>query len=304
LVTGGAGFIGSHLIGALLAEGHEVAALDDLSVGRRERIPPAVRLDVVDVADAAAVAASVAAFRPEVITHHAAQPSVPASLRDPAFDARVNIHGTLNVAEAAARVGARVIYAGTGGAVYGEVPTGAATEQTLPQPATPYGASKLAGEHYLRAWSAQHGTPTVILRYANVYGPDQDPHGEAGVVAIFATRALAGGVLGVFGQARLGDGGGVRDYTYVGDVIRANLAALRGTLDGRTLNIATGIGTCTRDLATAIVRLAGAGSIVDLPPRPGDVARSVLDGSAAHAILGAPTPLEEGLARTIEWFHR
>ncbi|MFM8891494.1 MAG: NAD-dependent epimerase/dehydratase family protein [Planctomycetia bacterium] len=225
LVTGGAGFIGSHVVDALLAAGHGVAVLDDLSSGSRENLPAGVSLSVCDIVDTAAVEAVFATERPDAVCHQAAQMSVSRSVREPRFDAEVNCIGLINVLDAAVRHGAgRFVFASSGGVFYGNVTT-PAPESTPPDPSSPYGITKWAGERYLRFYAEQHGLAAVALRYANVYGPRQNPHGEAGVVAIFSSRLLAGEPACING-----DGGYVRDYVFGPDVARANLVALTGAL--------------------------------------------------------------------------
>jgi len=304
LITGGAGFIGSHIAEQALARGDEVLVLDDLSSGRRENVPPAAPLEVVDIWDRERMTGTGRTARPEAVRHQAAQASVVVSMRDPRLDAEVNLLGGLAVAEAAAQVGARLVFASTGGAIYGEVtrPEGAA-EATVPCPISPYAIHKLAFEQLLAVFAREGRLSARILRYANVYGPRQDPHGEAGVVAIFSRLALRGEPLRVFGKQSEGDDGCIRDYVYVGDVARANLAALHGELDVPVLNLGSGVATSTRELAVALLRAAGSQSPLAVgPPRAGDVGRSVLDPSLSVARFGAPTPLAEGLARTVDWF--
>lgn len=302
LVTGGAGFIGSHVLEAALAAGWVVAALDNLSSGRRENLPTAVPLYEVDVRDAEAVRAAVADFRPTVISHQAAQASVSVSVREPVFDAEVNIIGGLNVLMAARAQGVeRIIFASTGGAIYGEVPSGAADENTPPRPYSPYATSKLAFEEYLETFRQQYGLDYVSLRYANVYGPRQNPHGEAGVVAIFTNRMLAGQPVQINGMREAGDDGCIRDYVYVGDVARANLAAARGETPG-LLNIGTGVETSTRELAEQLAAaLHVQAEVQPAPPRAGDLQRSVLDPARYEQVLGQPLRLAEGLRLTAEW---
>ena len=305
LVTGGAGFIGSHIVDAALAAGHEVAALDDLSSGKRENLPASAALHVVDVRDQAAVRRVFAAFRPEVVSHQAAQVSVSASVREPLVDASVNVIGSLHVLEAAREHGVRrLVFAGTGGALYGEVPAGTrAGVDTRPAPISPYATSKLAVEGYLAVYRAHHGLPCTSLRYANVYGPRQDPHGEAGVVAIFARRILAGERVRINARRERGDDGCVRDYIYVGDVVRANLAALEGRVDAPVVNVGTGVEATTRTIAEALARAAGVPLDAEAGDhRPGDLERSVLDPRACEALVGPLTPLAEGIASTLEWF--
>jgi len=302
LVTGGAGFIGSHVVEAALEDGWEVAALDDLSSGKRENLPPGVPLYPVDVRDAAGVQDAVRAFGPTVISHQAAQASVSVSVRDPVRDAEVNIIGGLQVLRAAQAQGVeRVVFASTGGAIYGEVAQGAATEGAPARPYSPYATSKLAFEQYLETFRQQFGLDYVSLRYANVYGPRQNPHGEAGVVAIFTDRLLAGQPLGINAMNEAGDDGCVRDYVYVGDVARANLAAARGETP-RLLNVGTGVGTTTRELTTHLASALGRRAEINAsPPRLGDLKRSVLDCTLYGQVLGPPVELTEGLKQTAQW---
>lgn len=301
LVTGGAGFIGSHVVEDLVAAGYEVAVLDDLSTGRRENLPPGVELVVADIRDGAAVDAAVARLRPALVSHHAAQTSVAVSVREPAADAATNVVGTVNVLEAARRHGVeRFVFASTGGAIYGEVPEDErAGVGRAPAPFSGYACAKLAAEGYLDYYRRAHGLRTVVLRYANVYGPRQDPHGEAGVVAIFVDRLRQGLPLRINARRQLGDDGCVRDYVFVGDVVRAHRAAVQGQLDGRIFDVGTGEATTTRALALALAEaMTTAATLEPGPPRPGDVERSVLDPTAFIACLGATLPLLEGLRRT------
>lgn len=305
LVTGGAGFIGSHIADLALHAGHEVAVLDNLSSGSRANVPGGAALHVADLRDREAVRAVVEGFRPDVVNHQAAQASVSVSVRDPLLDAETNVLGTLHLLEACREFGVgRVVFASTGGAIYGDLPEGErADENRSPRPYSPYATSKLAGETYLATYRAQYGLDYSVLRYANVYGPRQNPHGEAGVVAIFCERALAGEALRIHGMHAPGDGGCVRDYVYVGDVARANLRASLGELPAQLLNIGTGQPTTTAELAARLTRVSGHSVPVhDAPPRPGDVARSLLDPAAYRAQFGDPTPLDEGLAQTAAWF--
>src|SRR5690606_27160174 len=228
LVTGGAGFIGSHLVDALVARGARVAVLDNLATGRGDNVPDGVELMPVDLRDAARVYEAVAAFRPTHIFHQAAQASVKVSVDDPAADAAINIVGGLHLLDAARRAGVeRVVFASTGGAIYGEVPEGERAREDWPlRPKSPYGASKAAFEQYLEVYRQNFGLPYTVLRYANVYGPRQDPFGEAGVVAIFTGRLLKGQPVQLFARREPGDDGCVRDYVWVGDVVQANLLAV------------------------------------------------------------------------------
>jgi UDP-glucose 4-epimerase len=302
LITGAAGFIGSHVADACLASGHEVVALDDLSTGRRENVPAGARFVQLDIRDGARVEALIAEVRPDAISHQAAQVSVSASTREPQRDARTNVEGTLNVLEAAAKHGvSRFVFASTGGAIYGELPEPERGRVgRVPVPLSPYACSKLAVEAYLGYYRHAHGIAPTILRYANVYGPRQDPHGEAGVVAIFTQRLLAGEPIRVNARREEGDPGCVRDYVFVGDVVRANRMALAGEISHPIVDVGTGVETTTLELARRIERAVGTGaSIGYAAKRAGDVERSVLDPWPG---LGALTPLDEGLARTVAWF--
>jgi UDP-glucose 4-epimerase len=301
LVTGGAGFIGSHTVDGLIAAGgHEVAAIDDLSAGKRERLNPQARFYAADLRDAAAVTAVIERERPEVIVHLAAQMDVRRSVADPAFDAQVNLVGWLNLMEAARTRGLRrVVFSSTGGAIYGEQDTFPADESHPCRPVSPYGVAKLATESYLFFYRAQYGIEYAAMRYANVYGPRQDPHGEAGVVAIFCGRLLAGQPVTIFG-----DGEQTRDYVFVGDVVRANLAAVSAGAIG-AINIGTGIETSVNRLYRVLAEAAGVrGAPVYAPARPGEQSRSVIAAQrAARELDWRPAvALEEGLRRTFEYF--
>ena len=302
LVTGGAGFIGSHVADAYLQAGHTVGVVDDLSTGAKENLDPRVRFWQADIRRAE-LGGILAEFRPEVVSHHAAQMSVSASVRDPRGDADINILGTLNLLEAAVRHGVRrVVFASTGGAMYGEQPVLPTPETIFPEPVSPYGVAKLAVERYLHAFRVMHGLPAVALRYANVYGPRQNPHGEAGVVAIFCKAILEGRPLTI-------NGGGdqTRDYIYVGDVVRANLLATQATVGPGVsiLNIGTGRETSVNELVRSLGDIAG-GELPrrHAPPRPGEQQRSALDAALAKRILGwePTTNLGTGLAQTFRWF--
>jgi UDP-glucose 4-epimerase len=303
LVTGGAGFIGSNLVDALLDGGHEVLVLDNLSTGRAANLSGALtrgaQLETVDITDAAEVEAHVAGQRPEAIFHLAAQIDVRKSVTDPAFDARVNVEGTINVLEAARRaeVG-RVVFSSTGGAIYGETERLPSPEDVEPRPKAPYGQSKFCAERYLDLYTRLFGLSTVALRYGNVYGPRQDPMGEAGVVAIFCGKLLAGEPATIFG-----DGGQTRDYVYVGDVVAANLAAATSDAAGE-INIGVGREVSVLDLVEVLRELSGEAGfeVVHAPERPGEVARSCLDVSRAAQLLGwgPQTDLREGMRRALE----
>ena len=316
LVTGGAGFIGSHIVDALLAAGHSVAVLDDLSSGSRDNLPAGVPLHVADIVDATAVARIVAAERPDAICHQAAQMSVSRSVREPLFDAQVNCIGLINVLDAAAHNGCRrVVFASSGGVLYGDVTT-PAPESTPANPVSPYGITKWVGERYLKFFAEEHGLATVALRYSNVYGPRQNPHGEAGVVAIFCKKLLAGEKATING-----DGHYIRDYVYGPDVARANIIALTHDLPQvqpktlTSLNIGTGIGTDVNDLEAMIraaVRtvLQRRGSTAELPQplhgpaRPGDLRSNLVDAALAGRVLGwrPEVSLADGIAKTADWF--
>lgn len=304
LVTGGAGFIGSHVAEAALDAGHEVMVVDDLSTGRTENLLPNVDFHPIDIRNRDALRELVLHFKPDAISHHAAQASVTVSVREPVLDADVNVIGSLNVADVALECGSRLVFSSTGGALYGEVPEGKRAGEEWPAlPLSPYACSKASFELYLRAYGQSSGLRYTILRYGNVYGPRQNPHGEAGVVSIFLQRLFSGEPIQVNARIRQGDDGCVRDYVYVRDSVRGNLAAFEGALDGRTINIATGIGTTTRMLAERLVSFVGKPAIVqDGPHRPGDLERSVLDPTVMVSMLGEPTPLESGLAATTDWF--
>ena len=304
LVTGGAGFIGSHVAEAAIEAGHEVLVVDDLSTGRTENVPANADFHPIDIRNTGVLRELALHFKPDAISHHAAQASVSVSVREPVLDADVNVLGSLNVAAIALECGSRLVFSSTGGALYGEVPEGqTAGEDWPPLPLSPYACSKASFELYLKAFGQASGLRYTILRYANVFGPRQDPHGEAGVVAIFLQRLLRDEPIQVNARVEQGDEGCVRDYVYVRDVVRANLAAFEGALDGRTINIASGIATSTRALAEQLARFVDRPAIIgDGAHRPGDLGRSVLDPAVMVSMLGEPTPLARGLTATTEWF--
>lgn len=306
LVTGGAGFIGSHVADALLAAdaSHEVLVLDDLSSGRRQNVPARASFVQGDLRSAEVVSRVFAEFKPDVVSHQGAQTSVAVSAREPVRDAEINILGSLNIMNACvAHKVRRIVFASTGGAIYGEVPEGVrATVKTPPNPLSPYACSKFSVEKYLTAYAAEHDLRPTVLRYANVYGPRQDPHGEAGVVAIFTQRVLAGEPIQINARAQPGDSGCVRDYVFVADVVRANLLAIDGKLGESPVNVCTGVPTSTQELAELIERAAGVKAVLRHGPRrEGDVQRSVLDPGSPSP-LGAAVPIAEGVARTVQWF--
>ncbi len=296
LVTGGAGFIGSHVVDAFVAAGHAVAVLDNLSTGKMENLNPAARFYRADLRDAEAVAAIVAAEQPEVICHQAALANVRHSVADPAGYALVNVIGTLHLLQAARQVGCvqRFLFASSGGAIYGEPEELPAGETCPPRPLDPYGVSKLACEHYLYSYRHTAGLEYVALRYANVYGPRQDPFGEAGVVAIFARAMLEGRPVTING-----DGCQTRDFVYVGDVARANVLALtRGT---GVYNIGTGQATDIQTIFRKLARLTDYRRPPQHGPcKPGEARHNYLDARKAAAELSwrAEVDLDEGLART------
>jgi UDP-glucose 4-epimerase len=307
LVSGGAGFIGSHVVSGALAQGFEVAVLDNFSTGKPENVPAGVRIFHTDLRDREATFRAVTEFAPELVSHQAAQASVTVSIRDPRFDAEVNIVGGLNLLDACTAAGNRVrhfVFASTGGAIYGEVPEGQRADEAFRlEPKSPYGIAKLTFERLLDGYREQRGLSTTVLRYANVYGPRQAPHGEAGVIAIFCDSALAGRPLTVFAKRRPGDGGCIRDYVFVSDVARANLQALAGKLSLAVLNVGSGRPTRTFDLAQHVVRLCDAQSGIEQGGvRLGDIERSLLDVTHFTNTLGSPVPLEAGLAETARWY--
>lgn len=305
LVTGGAGFIGSHVVEGARRAGHTVAVLDDLSSGKRSNVPDGVTLFEVDLRNRGQVREVVGQFKPELVSHQGAQISVAVSVREPYLDGEVNVLGGINLLDACVAHGVkRVVFASTGGAICGEVPEGhRALETDRPGPISPYAIHKLAFEQLLDVYRTHHGLESVVLRYANVYGPRQDPHGEAGVVAIFFDSVLAGRTLRVNGMRTEGDPGCLRDYAYVGDAARANLAALEGKLPERMMNVCTGQTVSTFELATEISKVAGREPrTVFAAPRAGDIGRSVLDPTRFERALGTPVRLAEGLRHTYEWY--
>ncbi|HTQ25373.1 MAG TPA: NAD-dependent epimerase/dehydratase family protein [Candidatus Binataceae bacterium] len=301
LVSGGAGFIGSHTVDALIAAGgHEISIIDDLSAGKRGQINPRARFYQTDVRDAAAVRAMFERERPEILVHLAAQMDVRRSVADPAFDAQVNLVGFLNLIEAGRANGLRrVVFSSTGGAIYGEQESFPCNEDHPLRPVSPYGVAKLATEKYLFFYHVQYGIDYVAMRYANVYGPRQDPHGEAGVVAIFCGRILEDRPVTVYG-----DGNQTRDYVFVGDVVRANVAAVASTVSG-AFNIGTGIETNVNQLYAALAQIAGTSRAPEYgPARPGEQMRSVILPARAQKELGwrPQVELPEGLAETLRYF--
>jgi UDP-glucose 4-epimerase len=294
IVTGGAGFVGSHVVEALLVRGDEVHVLDDLSTGKREYVPDGAVFHEGDIRTDSDSAFDEA--RPDVCFHLAAQADVPTSVERPDFDADVNVIGTVRVLEAARRHGAQVVFSSTGGAIYGECEE-PATEDAPRRPLSPYGVAKLAGEEYLAAWNRLYGTGHVSLRFANVYGPRQSASLEGGVVAIFLERMAAGEPTQVYG-----DGRQERDFVHAADVARAVLAG--AAPNGGVYNVASGTPTSILDLHAACRRVTGSPADPEFaPPRPGDVVRSVLDASLAEREFGwrVQYDLESGLRATWAW---
>ncbi len=298
LVTGGAGFIASHIAEAFLAQGHEVLVVDNLSTGRRENVPEGARFVEVDLTSPE-LAETVREFRPDIVDHHAAHADVRQSVDDPTHDARVNVVGMLGLIQAAILAGTgKFIFASSGGAIYGD-PDVVPCDETHPEkPVSPYGASKKAGEVYLETMSRVHGLDYTILRYPNVYGPRQHPYTEEGqVVAIFSRLMLADRVPTIFG-----DGEQERDFVYVGDIVDANLRALTAG-SGGTFNIGTGEGLTVNELYKKLKALTGyEGDAKYAPARAGEVFRIALDASRARSVLGwqPKTPLDEGLRATVD----
>jgi UDP-glucose 4-epimerase len=295
IVTGGAGFIGSHVVDALLAEGYSVTVIDDLSSGDAARVPDVAELVELDIVDLPAFEAVVAKVQPRAIFHLAAQASVVVSVEDPGRDCEVNVKGTLNVVAAAGRCGVPVVFTSTGGALYGDDAPMPTAEERIPAPLSPYGASKWAAEAYVKTWSLSSGIPHAVCRLGNVYGPRQSPHGEAGVVAIFSNHLYTDRTPKLYGHGKP-----TRDYVYVGDVVSALLTA-----SGRsgTYNIATGVETDVASVWSGLSAAAGKHiepELADL--RPGELEHSCLDASLAERELGwhAEVPIAEGLRLTYE----
>jgi len=299
VVTGGAGFIASHIAEAYLGAGHQVVVLDDLSSGKPHQVPKGATFHQIDVQDPG-VREIFRSERPDALNHHAAQMDVRRSVADPAFDARVNILGLINLLEAAREAGTRrVLFASSGGAAYGEQDEFPASESHKLEPVSPYGVSKRASELYLSCYRALYGLEYVAMRYANVYGPRQDPHGEAGVVAIFSEKLLAGEVPTING-----DGRQTRDYVFIGDLVRANLALLESPFCG-PMNFGTGIETDVNQLFGLLCEAAGV-QVAERhgPAKPGEQRRSVISPRLAGEVIGwrPEVDLREGLRRTFEFF--
>jgi len=299
LVTGGAGFIGSNVVDALVKDGHEVTVLDNLSTGKEENINPEVKFYNIDLLDMESLELAFREFKPDVVNHHAAQIDVRKSVEDPAFDAETNIIGSINLFELSINAGVRrIIFSSTGGALYGELEKLPVSEDTPIEPLSPYGVAKYCTENYLNYFKRLYGIERVILRYANVYGPRQDPLGEAGVVAIFTGKILKGEKPVIYG-----DGTQTRDYVFVEDVVKANVLALEGK-EG-IYNIGTGRETSVNELINVFSKVLGREVEPEYaPPRKGEVRRISLAGEKAKRELGfvPKYSLEEGLKKTIEWY--
>jgi UDP-glucose 4-epimerase len=300
VVTGGAGFIGSHLADAFLARGDDVLVVDDLSSGRREHVPAGAEFAELDIADGAALRSRLEDFRAELICHLAAQSSVTVSVTNPDLDFASNVRGTFNVCQTAAALGARIVFASTGGALYGNDAESIPTPETaIPKPLSQYGASKLAGEAFIATQARSDGLRHVVLRLGNVYGPRQSPHGEAGVVAIFSARLIRGEAPIVYGHGKP-----TRDYVHVADVVRAFATAADADLAG-TFNVGWGRETSVLELLEVVQRAAGTDVEPRLEPlRPGELDRSAIDPRLAADVLGWRPELdfEEGIAETFRWY--
>jgi UDP-glucose 4-epimerase len=297
IVTGGAGFIGSHVVDALIAQGAEVAVVDSLVHGKEENVAAGAELHKLDIREPLEEVFD--AVRPEAVFHLAAQADVRVSVERPVEDAEVNVLGTVRILEAARRHGAQVVFASTGGAIYGEC-VEPAREDSGCEPLSPYGTAKLAAEEYLRSYNRLYGTRHIALRYGNVYGPRQDPHGEAGVVAIFLGSLSRGERARIFG-----DGGQTRDYVYVGDVARATVSTIGS--EGGVFNVGTGRETSVTELYELCGRVAGSDIRAEhAPARLGELQRSFLDPTRAAESLGftAMVDLEDGLRSTWEWVEK
>ena len=301
LLTGGAGFIASHLADALIAKGHHVVIVDNLSSGKAEFVNPQATFYNLDITDPQ-LEDIFRRHKPQVVNHHAAQKEVTKSIQQPLFDAQVNILGTLNLLENCAKHGVRkFIFASSGGTVYGEPLSLPVSEDHPQRPSSPYGISKLTAEHYLRFYHEVRGINCVALRYSNVYGPRQDPYGEAGVIAIFCLRLLRGEPTVIYG-----DGDQVRDFVFIEDVVAANLAALESaSAEPLVVNVGTGVPTSVNVLLRKLTSLLGYGfSPTYKPAKPGEIRTTYLDIARAHSLLGwSPrVSLEDGLRKTIESF--
>jgi len=300
LVSGGAGFIGSHLADALVSQGEEVLVVDDLSSGLRENVSPKAHFKKIDICDFPRLEKVFQEFRPEVVFHLAAHIDLRESFKNPVHDAQSNILGSLNLLELMRDSGAqKFVFSSTGGAIYGEASKIPTPETYFAIPASPYGISKLVVEYYLNVWRKLHGINFVALRYSNVYGPRQGGRGEAGVVSIFISKLIKSEQISIFG-----DGEQTRDFVYVTDVVSANLAAARFGESG-VFNVSTGVGTSVNEIFEKLKNLALSDSdLVYGPTVKGEIPRSVLDPRLAKRVLGwnPKVPLDQGLAETLEYF--
>ena len=300
LVTGGAGFIGSHLVDALIRDRHEVAIVDDLSTGHREYVNPEARLYEISVTDLAALGKVFADERPQIVSHHAAQKSVQDSMADPSFDALVNVIGSVNVFQLSVKYGcSHVIFASTS-AVYSEPTRLPMDESHLVRAQSAYGVSKLAAEGYLRFYGDAYGLPYVAFRYGNVYGPRQDPSGEAGVVAIFARQLLLGEQATIYG-----DGSKTRDYVFISDVVAANLSAIEMATGGELMNLGRGIEVSDNEIFDLVRRAVGSNASANyVDRRPGEAEKVSLDPTKANQTLGWTPNVDpiDGVQRTVDYF--
>jgi UDP-glucose 4-epimerase len=300
VVTGGAGFIGSHVADAFAARGDEVLVVDDLSSGKRERVTDDAELAELDIADGAALRTRLEDFGAQLICHLAAQSSVTVSVTNPDLDFASNVRGTFNICQTAAALGAKIVFASTGGALYGnDVETIPTSEREVPKPLSPYGASKLAGEAFIATQARSDALPHVVLRLGNVYGPRQSPHGEAGVVAIFSDRLIRGDTPVVFGHGKP-----TRDYVHVDDVVRAFTSAADGERPG-TFNVGWGRETSVLELLDVVQRAAGTTIEPQLEPlRPGELDRSAIDSRLADEVLGwrPERDFAQGITETFHWY--
>lgn len=303
LITGGAGFIGSHIVDMALEENWEVAVIDNLTTGSLSNIPEDVEFYNIDIRDLKSVMKVFREFRPDMISHQAAQISVSRSMQEPQIDADINIIGGINLLEACGKydVG-RFTFASTGGAIYGNVDIDKADESFECKPASPYAVSKLCFEKYLDIFGRQFGIDYKILRYANVYGPRQNPKGEAGVISIYIDDAINGNALKVNGRKIKGDSGCIRDYVYVSDVAKLNIKIIDET-EHRIVNAGTGIGYSTETIANKISTILDNSNdgFIYKEPRIGDIERSILDSRRFEEIVGEVTELDDGLQRTVQW---
>lgn len=305
LITGGAGFIGSHIVDAAISNGHEVFIIDDLSTGKYKNVSQSARFYKIDIRNTSKVKDIFKFFKPDVVCHQAAQASVVTSTNDPKLDADINILGSLNIIDASIKHNVKkFIFASTGGAIYGEVNENQlANEQTTPNPLSPYAISKLTIENYLKCLTRHSDMQYHVLRYANVYGPRQDPHGEAGVVSIFSSNLILDLPIKLNARTTVGDEGCIRDYVYVEDVVRANIKTIESNINEPIINICTGISTSTTELLNKLEsNIKYSYDVSYQPKRIGDVQRSVLDPTLCTKLFGNPTDINIGLSKTALWF--